>query len=385
MRLDLATLIVVIIAMSAAIGVPLALTSGPRRGTGALWYWAMTLLALAGGALLLAAREIIPPVICVMFGNALIIFALALLGETASCLTGSSLDGTNRSFFSVITAPILGLMFFTIDAIWPRIAYMAMVEAYVVLQLACQVHRVRTISAEARRRRPVLVFEVLLWAFFTETLVRTFAVLVLTPAQPFFGQTVIAVAFLVAVILVAGMTCVVVWNEIDAKEGAIRHARSIDIDSGLPNRMLFLQQLEARLAAPANDGIGIVALMRCAPLVKPGASLDPLEEARIYRNVADQMVRFLQPRDMLARTGDNEFGVLFREHDTGQAGATLELALEQLRTRGAMGEGDRYRMSGAAALIARHAFSGSAADLMKLLRGSLNEAEPDRALVLKPY
>jgi hypothetical protein len=50
LALDVQTLLVVLIALSLAIGTPLAAFSGPRRGTGVLWNWALTLLALAAAS-----------------------------------------------------------------------------------------------------------------------------------------------------------------------------------------------------------------------------------------------------------------------------------------------------------------------------------------------
>ena len=81
--LDVQTLLIVLIALSLAIGTPVAAFSGPRRGTGALWYWALSLLALAAGSLLLVLREFVPTLLSVMFGNALVICALALAGNVA--------------------------------------------------------------------------------------------------------------------------------------------------------------------------------------------------------------------------------------------------------------------------------------------------------------
>jgi GGDEF domain-containing protein len=383
--LDLQTLVFVLIALSVSIGAPLASFLGPRRGTGALWYWAMSLLALASGSLLLVLREIIPPIVSIMFGNALVICAVALLGNVASSLTKRFLDSTNRWFFAVITAPVLALMYLTLDPIWPRIAYMAAVECYLVGQLAWQLRGNRKDSG-VPQRRSVLAFEVLLWVLLGETLVRTITTFTLTPGESFFRQSLISIAFLFAILLVAIGTCILIWHELDIKDEAIRYARSTDIDSGLPNQMVFLWLLEGHLASMAATGDGSIALIRVRPLVKNYARLDPYEETMVYRSAGARIDQFLSRSDMLASVGDDEFGVLFRGNDVAQAVHTLERVLTGLQSRTVVGDRSQYLMNGSAVLIAGGSPIGSAAEVVKILRDGLHDMMMGEVRVLTtPY
>jgi signal transduction histidine kinase len=224
LQLDLPTLVVALVALSVAIGAPLALISGPRQGTRALRWWAFALLAVAGGSVLLVLRGAIPTLVSIVFGNALIIATLALVGEAASCLTSARLDARARVFLTAVTGPLLGVLYLTVEPIWPRVAYMAAAEAFLAGQLAWQLHRAR--KASGARHPSVFAFELLLWALLAETLFRTAAVLVLMPNTPYLGQTLVQVAFLFALLLVAVGTCTLIWHELAAKDDAIEVART---------------------------------------------------------------------------------------------------------------------------------------------------------------
>lgn len=370
LQLDLQTLVTVLIALSVAIGAPLALISGPRRGTGALWYWGLTLLALASGSLLLVLREIIPVLVSIIAGNALIICAVALLGNVASSLTRHFLDGTQRWFFAVITGPVLGLMYLEVDPIWPRVAYMAAVECYLVGQMAWQMRRSRIDSGKPWRK-PEFAFEFLLWIFLAETVARIVATIALTPEDPFVRQVSVAVAFLVAILLVAFGTCVLIWHELDVKDDLV--AKSMDIASGLPNQAVFLQLLEGRLAAMASTGGGSVALLRVRPSVTDHKHLEPYEMASVFRKAGTRIDQFLDHSDVLARVGEDEFGILFRGNDVARAVQALESALTSLRSRAMVGERGQYVMNGTAAIIACGPSVRATAQVIRNLRDGLDE------------
>jgi len=180
LRLDLQTLVIVLIALCIAIGASLVSIAGRRRGTGTLWYWGLSLLTLACGSLLLVLRGTIPLLLSIMAGNALVICAVALLGNVASSLTKKFLDGTNRWFFAAATAPVLGLLYLAVEPIWPRVAYMAAVECYLVGQLAWQLRKSRIETGEPQRKS-AFAFEILLWIFLAETAIRVVSTVVRTP------------------------------------------------------------------------------------------------------------------------------------------------------------------------------------------------------------
>lgn len=372
-QLDLQTLVCVLIVLSLAIGAPLAWISGPRRGTGALWYWAMGLLALASGSLLLVLREIIPPIVSIMFGNALIIFAVALLGNVGASLTREFLDSSHRWFFAVLTAPVLGLLYLTVDAIWPRVAYMAAVECYLVGQLAWQLRSSRTYS-EKPQRKSILAFEILLWVYLGETLVRIVSTLALTPGDAFFQQSLISFAFLFAILVAPIGTCILIWHELDSRDAAVRIARSADIASGLRSQAVFMQLVDGRLASMAGTGDGSIALVRVRPSLKNNARLDPYEESTVYRKAGARIDQCLSRSDVLARVADDEFGVLFRGNDIARAVQALELALISLQSTAMAGNRGRYVMNGTAALIPCGPSIGSAAQAMEILHGDLKGA-----------
>ena len=369
LRLDLQTLVIVLIALCIAIGASLVSIAGRRRGTGTLWYWGLSLLTLACGSLLLVLRGTIPLLVSIMAGNALVICAVALLGNVASSLTKKFLDGTNRWFFAAATAPVLGLLYLAVEPIWPRVAYMAAVECYLVGQLAWQLRKSRIETGEPQRKS-AFAFEILLWIFLAETAIRVVSTVVRTPEDGFFQQSSVAVAFLVAILLVAIGTCILIWHELDVKNDAI--AQSTDTASGLPNRAVFMQLLEGRLASMTSTGGGSIALLRVRLSLKEGAHLDPAEEATVLRKAGTRIDQFLDQSDVLARVDDDEFGVLFRGTDIARAVQSLERALTSLQSRAIAGERGQYHMNGAAALMASGPSAGSTAFAIKTLHDGLD-------------
>ncbi len=369
-RLDLQTLVVVVIALCVVIGTSMISVVRLRRGSGALWYWSLSLLALAAGSLLLVLRGTIPPLVSVMAGNALIICAVAFLGSVASSITGLFLDGTQRRFFAVLTAPVLGLLYLTVDAIWPRLAYMAAVECYLVGQLALQVRGSR-LGSEKPRRAPVFLFEILLWIFFAETAFRAASIFALIPGGAFSQQPLVAVAYLVAILMITVGTCVLVWYEMDVRDDTI--ARSMDVASGLPNQAVFLQLLEGRLASMGATNGGSIALLRVWPTLEAGAHLHPGDEATILRKAGTRIDKYLDQTDVLARVHDGEFGVLFRGDDTARAVRALEEALGNLQSRPIVGERGHYSMNGNAALMTCGPSTSSPAQVIRSLRAGLDE------------
>jgi GGDEF domain-containing protein len=380
MGLDVQTLVVVLIALCLAVGVPMASSSGPRRGTGALWHWALALLALAAGSLLLVLREVIPELVSVMFGNALVICAIALIGNVAALMTQRYIDGTNRWFFAAVTAPVLGLSYLAVEAIWPRIAYMAAVECYLVGQLAWQMRRSRR-DPESPRRRSALAFEILLWIFLAETALRFASAVVLTPDDEFLRQASVAIAFLVAILVVAVGTSVVTWYEMDVRDEALRRQKSTEIAAGLPNRQAFERLLEGRLASMTASR-GSIALLRLRILPSDGKRLDPGEEAAVFRRAGARLEQSFDRGDVLARVGDDEFGVLFRDGDAESAVQRLETGLAGLQLRRVSGERGRYRMEGRAALVAASLALGAPTQVVQALRREVDGAAAGQVRVL---
>ena len=379
--LDVPTLIVAFALVSVAIGVPLASMTSPRRGTGGLWYWSWGLLAGAAGAALLALRGPIPIVISVMAGNALVIGGIALMGEAVACMIEQRINNRLRWFFTAATPLVLGVLYAAVDSITPRFLYMAAVETCLIAQLAWQL-RIASRRAAERHHPAALAFEILLWAFLAETLFRVIGLALFPQQETFFGQTLLSVAFLFGLVFVAIGSCVLIWHELTVKDDAIRYARDTDIDSGLLNRLAFMQLLSASLAAGRKGKA--VALIRLRPVELGGGRLDPFEEANLYRNLAVRIESHLALSDVLARFSDDEFIVLFPAGGIKTQAEAVAALLADLRDEQIQADRHRYHVEGAAVLVSCEATDQPSWQLFGLMRSELDGLKAGDIRVMDP-
>lgn len=390
LNLDLTTLVVVLVALNAVIGAALAFTTSPTHGSGALWHWSLALLAVAGACLALVVRNMVPFVVSVMLGNVLLIYALERVGEVASALVDRSLDRRLRRMFTIITAPVLGLLYFTADEVWPRTLYMAVVEGWIVGQLAWQMREARAFHLQ-RPHPSVLAFEGILWVLFAEQCVRAIVVVVHTPDELMGGSTLVSTGFLIAILLVVIGTFVLVWNELEVKRNALDHAMTTDPESGLPNRVLFFRELETWLASRNGagresgtaKGIGAAALVQVKPLKIDGLSVDPYQEGYVLGSVGVALSRYLGPSDLIARVSLDKFALLFRSGEVERLDAMMKRLLADLQTRGVPVEGGRCLVEVQASLIACDTSVTSAAEVLRLLHAGLAGVTVEEVQVLR--
>lgn len=92
-------------------------------------------------------------------------------------------------------------------------------------------------------------------------------------------------------------------------EQRLAHESTHDPLTGLPNRTLLVERLEAALAAHGRALVAVVSLdLDRFTLVN--ATLGPQGADRVLVQVARRLVRQLEPGTLLARTGDDSFTVL---------------------------------------------------------------------------
>lgn len=384
LNLDLTTLVVVLVALNAVIGAALAFTTSPTHGSGALWHWSLALLAVAGACLALVVRNMVPFVLSVMLGNVLLIYALERVGEVASALVDRSLDRRLRRMFTIITAPVLGLLYFTADEVWPRTLYMAVAEGWIVGQLAWQMREARALHMQ-RVHPSVLAFEGILWILFVEQCLRA-VVVIHTPDELMGGNTLVSTGFLIAILLVVIGTFVLVWNELEVKRNVLDHATTTDSESGLPNRLLFFRELETWLASRESgtaNGIGAAALVQVRPLNIDGLSVDPYQEGYVLGSVGVALSRYLGPSDLIARVSLDKFALLFRSGEVERLDAMMKRLLADLQTRGVPVEGVRCLVEVQASLIACDASVTSAAEVLRLLHAGLAGVTVEEVQVLR--
>jgi GGDEF domain-containing protein len=220
----------------------------------------------------------------------------------------------------------------------------------------------------------LLAFEILLWIFLGEFLFRTVCTVAFTPSGSFFAQTLVSVAFLFVILFVTAGSCILIWHELDLKDAAMRFLKTTDVNSGLRNRMTFLQLVETRLAQNDAAGGGSIAVLRVRPSLEDDSTAGSGDESKFYRAVGARIDELLDKVDLLARYGDDEFGILFVKKDAAQAARVLESVLADLHARPVAIDGERFSATGNAAVIACQAPLATAVDFMKMLRRELEVA-----------
>ena len=112
-------------------------------------------------------------------------------------------------------------------------------------------------------------------------------------------------------------------------------------------------------------------MLRVRASLEGDAEAGLVEDSGFYRAVGARIDELLDKVDLLARYGDDEFGILFVKKDAAQAARRLESVLAHLHAKPVVTEGTRYSVIGSAAVIGCQPPIGAASDFMRLLRAEL--------------
>ncbi len=166
-------------------------------------------------------------------------------------------------------------------------------------------------------------------------------------------------------------------------ERSLRAEMLLDSLTGLPNRLAFEEAVEAAIAEA--DGAGNVAVLaiNLARFSRINECVGALAGDELILTVASRFVSALRGEAMLARTGGDEFGVMFG----GDAGKALELAR---RLRGVLVQPIRLaeleiRIDGAIGCALLGARAPSAGDVLRDAQAALKRAKASgRVEVYRP-
>ncbi|MEC4804984.1 MAG: EAL domain-containing protein [Jaaginema sp. PMC 1079.18] len=115
-------------------------------------------------------------------------------------------------------------------------------------------------------------------------------------------------------------------------ENTIRHQASHDALTGLPNRLLFSQQLEIALVKGLQQGkLLAVIFLDLDGFKHINDTLGHATGDRLLQKVARRLRKLLQDRDTVARWGSDEFTILTEIADTSQAQTIAQKLLEGLK------------------------------------------------------
>ncbi|MEH6433885.1 putative bifunctional diguanylate cyclase/phosphodiesterase [Massilia sp. DD77] len=149
-------------------------------------------------------------------------------------------------------------------------------------------------------------------------------------------------------------------------EAALEHRARHDMLTGLPNRVALADRIDRALAFARSDAAPVwVAVLDLDYFKHVNDSLGPAAGDRLLRQAGERMLAAVGPTDTVARTGDDEFVLLFENRaDESQAAATVSKVLAAIAEPFGEG-GQRVFLTGSAGIAGYPGDGGDADSLVK--------------------
>ena len=121
-------------------------------------------------------------------------------------------------------------------------------------------------------------------------------------------------------------------DELQARNDRLAHVANHDALTGLPNRLLFRQELETRLAAAEDDGPQVAVLLLDLDGFKDvNDTLGHDAGDALLKDVAARLSAAAGPQNLICRLGGDEFAVLGVSLTQDQALESARLLIEEVR------------------------------------------------------
>ncbi len=121
-------------------------------------------------------------------------------------------------------------------------------------------------------------------------------------------------------------------DELQAQNDRLAYVANHDALTGLPNRLLFRQELEARLAAAEDGGPQVAVLLLDLDGFKDvNDTLGHDAGDALLRDVADRLRTTVGPQQLICRLGGDEFAVLGTALTQDEALESARLLIEEVR------------------------------------------------------
>ena len=317
MRLDIPTLAIVTVFVTALLGALLVFAGLQNRAVRALMTWGGAFVLCAGGVALVALRGMVPDWLSIEFANVAVLVGLGLIWVGAR-----QFDGRRARVAVVAAAPLVWLVACVVPEIRAdinlRTVTVSILSAAIAFASAYEIWRGR--SEPLLSRWPAVVT---LCVYGAVMLVRVPVTLMVPQPSGAYQLTASALYPLLsfATLLFSVVVAFLLLN-MTKERTELRHKTAALIDplTGVANRRAFLADAERLAAQPRADGIALAVMLFDLDHFK--AINDRLGHAAgdaVLVSFAATATRALAPGALFGRIGGEEFGAAMRVSGLGEA------------------------------------------------------------------
>ncbi len=322
MRLDIPTLAIVTVFVTALLGALLVFAGLQNRAVRAPMTWGVAFVLCAIGTALVAVRGMVPDWLSIQFANVLVLVGMGLVW-----LGARQFDGRRPRPALVALAPLIWLAACAVPVILADINARAMIASSLaaVLALAAGLEIWRGRAEPLLSRWPTVIT---LTAYAGVMFSRVPLTLMLPqPADAYHLTASALYPFLSFGTLLFAVVLAFLLLNMSKERTELRHKTAALVDplTGVANRRAFLTGAQQRVAQQRADGTAMAILLFDLDHFK--AINDRLGHAAgdaVLMNFAATATRTLGPDILFGRIGGEEFGAVLRVGDLGEALAIAE-------------------------------------------------------------
>ncbi|RDV01310.1 GGDEF domain-containing protein [Undibacter mobilis] len=317
MRLDIPTLAIVTVFVTALLGALLVFAGLQNRAVRALMTWGGAFVLCALGVALVAMRGMVPDWLSIQFANVVVLVGIGLVWVGAR-----QFDGRPARVAMVAVAPLLWLAACAVPDIRfdinLRTVTVSILSALIALAAAYEVWRGRSEPLLSRWPAAITLF-----VYGAVMLMRVpVTLLVPQPAGEYqFTASALYPLLSFATLLFSVVVAFLLLN-MTKERTELRHltASMVDPLTGVSNRRAFLTGAERLAAQPRADGVALAVMLFDLDHFK--AINDRLGHAAgdaVLVSFAAAATRALGPEALFGRIGGEEFGAVMRVAGLGEA------------------------------------------------------------------
>lgn len=320
--LDIKTLFIVSISVTAVLGFLLLFTWYQNREIRSLGWWSGSHFLTCAGALMLGARDYLPEVLSIDIANALILMACGLAWGAARLFDERPVPMSGVLAGTILWMLALQLPVFA-DSINARIMFSSAIIAVYVLGTGCEVWRGR-VNEPLMSRWPLSVTFFVHGAVYALRVWLVFAFPV-APGGTFYSVVWFSIIGLESLLFLIVASFMILAMAKERSELVHKTNAMLDPLTNIPNRRAFLDAAMRRMRQRTRNPEPVTALL---------FDLDHFKKIndRFGHSVGDEVLRIFTAKaaaefrstDIMGRLGGEEFGALLFGAGEGTAVGTAE-------------------------------------------------------------